>query len=89
VSGRSDHAPCRLRAGPSRGPARPGDPGGLRPGGVALFYDTRRFAYTSNELKVSRAGGPSGDLHVEREVAGSTLLAVFFVRIRLVRPSAA
>ena len=61
----------------------------LRPGGVALIYDLRPFAYTRRELEVFLAGGPFEGVHVEREPFDSGLLAAFFVRIRLVRPSAA
>lgn len=61
----------------------------LRPGGVALIYDLRPFAYTRHELEVFMAGGPFEGVPVEREAVGSALLAVFVVRIRLVRPSSA
>ena len=61
----------------------------LRPGGVALIYDLRPFAYTRRELEVFLAGGPFEGAHVEREPFDSGFLAAFFVRIRLVRPSAA
>lgn len=61
----------------------------LRPGGVALIYDLRPFAYTRRELEVFLAGGPFEGVHVEREPFDSGFLAAFFVRIRLVRPSAA
>ncbi|HKQ18059.1 MAG TPA: methyltransferase domain-containing protein, partial [Solirubrobacterales bacterium] len=59
----------------------------LRPGGVALVYDLRPFAYTRHELEVFLAGGPFEAVHVEREPAGTGGLGIFFVRIRLVRPS--
>ena len=59
----------------------------LRPGGSALVYDLRPFAHTPHELEVFLAGGQFEGVHVEREPVGSGLLAAFFVRIRLVRPS--
>lgn len=58
----------------------------LRPGGLALIYDLRPFAYTRHELEGFLAGGPFAGAHVERQAVGSGLLAAFFVRIRLVRP---
>jgi len=61
----------------------------LRPGGVALIYDLRPFAYTRRELEVFLAGGPFGGAPVERGHFASGFLAAFFVRIRLVRPSRA
>ena len=61
----------------------------LRPGGIALIYDLRPFAYTGRELEVFLAGGPFEGVHLEREPFDSGFLAAFFVRIRLVRPSAA
>ena len=61
----------------------------LRPGGVALIYDLRPFAYTHDELEVFLAGGPFEGTHVEREPFDSGMLAAVFVRVRLVRPSAA
>lgn len=61
----------------------------LRPGGSALVYDLRPFAYTSHELEVFLAGGPFEGVHVEREALGSGFLAAFFVRIRIVRPAPA
>lgn len=61
----------------------------LRPGGIALIYDLRPFAYTRHELEVFLAGGSFEGVHVEREPFDSGLLSAFFVRIRLVRPSAA
>jgi ubiquinone/menaquinone biosynthesis C-methylase UbiE len=61
----------------------------LHPGGLALIYDLRPFAYTRHELEVFLAGGPFDGVHVEREPVGAGLLATFFVRIRLVRPSQA
>jgi SAM-dependent methyltransferase len=61
----------------------------LRPGGVALVYDLRPFAYTRHELEVFLAGGPFEGAHVERDLLGSGLLAVSFVRVRLVRPTEA
>ncbi len=59
----------------------------LRPGGVALIYDLRPFAYTRHELEVFLAGGAFEGSHVEREPVDSRLLGLAFVRIRLVRPS--
>ena len=61
----------------------------LLPGGAALIYDLRPFAYTRHELEVFLSGGPFEGVEVEREPLGSGLLAAFFVRIRLVRPSSA
>ena len=61
----------------------------LRRGGVSLIYDLRPFAYTRHELEVFLAGGPFEGSHVEREPLDSGLLGVFFVRIRIVRPSEA
>lgn len=61
----------------------------LRPGGIALIYDLRAFAYTRRELEIFLAGGPFEGVHVEREPFDTSLLAAFFVRIRLIRPSPA
>ena len=61
----------------------------LRPGGIALIYDLRPFAYTRLELEVFLAGGPFEGVHVQREPVDPGLLAAFFVRIRLVRPPSA
>lgn len=61
----------------------------LRPGGIALIYDLRPFVYTRHELEVFLAGGPFEGAHLEREPLCAGLLAAFFVRIRLVRPSPA
>ena len=61
----------------------------LRPGGVALVYDLRPFAYTRHELEVFLAGGPFEGADLEREPLGSGLLAVSIVRVRLVRPTEA
>jgi SAM-dependent methyltransferase len=61
----------------------------LRPGGLALIYDLRPFAYTRHELEVFLAGGSFEGVHVEREPFDSGLLSAVFVRIRLVRPTAA
>jgi SAM-dependent methyltransferase len=61
----------------------------LRPGGLALIYDLRPFAYTRHELEVFLAGTPFEGAHVERHPVGSGLLAAFFVRIRFARPSEA
>lgn len=61
----------------------------LRPGGVALVYDLRPFAYTRHELEVFLAGGPFESVRVEREPVSSGPLGLLFVRIRLVRPTKA
>ena len=61
----------------------------LRPGGIALVYDLRPFAYTRHELEVFLAGGMFEGVHVERDAVGTGLLAAFFIRVRLVRPSEA
>lgn len=54
--------------------------------GVAIL-GVRPFAYTRRELEVFLAGGPLESVHVEREPASTPLLGLFFVRIRLMRPS--
>lgn len=58
----------------------------LRPGGVALIYDLRLFAYSTRELEVFLAGGPFEAAHVAWEPVASGLMGLFFVRIQLVRP---
>lgn len=58
----------------------------LRPGGTALIYDLRPFAYTRRELEVFLAGGPFQGAHLERELVRLGPLPALFVRIRLVRP---
>ncbi len=60
----------------------------LRPGGIALVYDLRPFAYTQRELEVFLAGGPFEGASLERALVDPGLLPALFVRIRLVRPSA-
>ena len=60
----------------------------LCPGGFALIYDLRPFAYTRHELEVFLAGGPFEGADLERGPVDSRSLGLFFVRIRLVRPSA-
>ena len=59
----------------------------LRPGGIALVFDLRAFAYTHHELEVSFAGGPFEGAHFEREPVEAGVLGLLFVRIRLVRPT--
>ena len=59
----------------------------LRPGGLALIYDLRPFAYTTPELEVFLAGGPFETAPLDRGPAGAALLGTVFVRIRLVRPA--
>lgn len=61
----------------------------LHPGGIALIYDLRPFAYTHHELEVFLAGGPFEGVLVEREPFETGFLGAFFVRIRLLRPPAA
>lgn len=58
----------------------------LRPGGIAVIYDLRAFAYTRRELEVFFAGGPFEGVHFERAPIDAGVLGLFFVRIRLVRP---
>jgi SAM-dependent methyltransferase len=58
----------------------------LRPGGLALIYDLRPFAYTVHELEVFLAGGPFEGSHVERNLLRLGPLPAAFVRIRLVKP---
>lgn len=58
----------------------------LRPGGVALIYDLRAFAYTRHELETFVAGGPLRGANLEREPLGSGVFAAVFVRIRLTGP---
>lgn len=61
----------------------------LRPGGLALIYDLRPVTYTRRELDAFLAGSPFEGARLERQPLGSGWLAVFFVRIRLVRPRTA
>jgi SAM-dependent methyltransferase len=58
----------------------------LRPGGVALVYDLRPFAYLRHELEVFLAGTPFDGSHLERDLVRLGPLLAGFVRIRLVRP---
>ena len=58
----------------------------LRPGGVALVYDLRPFAYLRHELEVFLAGTPFEGSHLERDLVRLGPLPAGFVRIRLVRP---
>jgi SAM-dependent methyltransferase len=58
----------------------------LRPGGVALVYDLRPFAYLRHELEVFLAGTPFEGSHLERDLVRLGLLPAAFVRIRVVRP---
>lgn len=59
----------------------------LRPRGIALVFDLRTFAYTHHELEMFFAGGPFEGTHFEREPVETGVLGLFFVRIRLVRPT--
>ena len=58
----------------------------LRPGGVALVYDLRPFAYLRHELEVFLGGTPFEGSHLERDLVRLGPLPAAFVRIRLVRP---
>jgi len=58
----------------------------LRPGGVALIYDLRPFAYLRHELKVFIAGTAFERAHLERDLVRLGLLPALFVRMRLVKP---
>lgn len=58
----------------------------LRPGGVALIYDLRPFAYVRRELEVFLAATPFEGSHFERDLVRLGPLPAAFVRIRLVRP---
>jgi len=58
----------------------------LRPGGIALIYDLRPFAYTRHELEVFLAGGPFEGVEVERDLVRLGQVPALFVRIRLVKP---
>jgi SAM-dependent methyltransferase len=57
----------------------------LRPGGVALIYDLRPFAYLRHELEVFLAGTAFASAPVERELVRLGPLPALFVRIRLVK----
>jgi len=59
----------------------------LRPGGQALVYDLRPFAYTRHELEVFFAGGSFEGAELDREPVDSQSLGLFFVQIRVVRPA--
>lgn len=59
----------------------------LGPGGVALVYDLRPFAYLRPELEVFLAGTPFEGAHIERDPVRLGPLPAAFVRIRLVRPT--
>ena len=59
----------------------------LRPGGVALVYDLRPFAYLRAELEVFLAGTPFDGSHFERDLVRLGPLPAAFVRIRLLRPA--
>ena len=61
----------------------------LRPGGVALIYDLRPFAYLRHELEVFLAGTAFGGAPVERELVHLGPFPAVFVRIRLVKPAEA
>ncbi|MBI2755398.1 MAG: class I SAM-dependent methyltransferase [Chloroflexi bacterium] len=58
----------------------------LRPGGTALIYDLRPFAYTRHELEVFVAGTPLEAVPLERALVALGQLPAFFVRIRLAKP---
>jgi ubiquinone/menaquinone biosynthesis C-methylase UbiE len=58
----------------------------LRPGGVALIYDLRPFAYLRHELEVFLAGTPFYGSPVVRELVRLSPLPALFVRIRLSKP---
>lgn len=58
----------------------------LRPGGVALVYDLRPFAYLRHELEAFLAGTPFDRAHLQRELVRLGPLPALFVRIRLVKP---
>jgi SAM-dependent methyltransferase len=60
----------------------------LRPGGVALIYDLRPFAYLRRELEVFLAGTPFEGGDLERELVRLGPLPALFVRIRLGKPAA-
>lgn len=58
----------------------------LRPGGVALIYDLRPFAYLRNELEVFLAGTAFERAHLERDLVRLGPLPALFVRIRVIKP---
>lgn len=59
----------------------------LRPGGIALIYDIRPFAYLRHELEVFLVGTAFEGAQLEREPVRMGLLPAAFVRIRLVKPA--
>ena len=59
----------------------------LRPGGVALVYDLRPFAYLRHELEVFLVGTPFEGSHLKRDLVRLGPLPAAFVRIRLLRPA--
>lgn len=61
----------------------------LRPGGVALIYDLRPFAYLRHELEVFAAGTAFEGTHLERESVRLGPLPALFVQIRLAKPAEA
>lgn len=58
----------------------------LQPGGVALIYDLRPFAYLRAELEAFLAGTPFEQTGVDRAPLRLGPVPPVFVRIRLVRP---
>lgn len=61
----------------------------LRPGGIALIYDLRPFAYLHHELQVFVAGTAFEGSHLDRDLVRLGGLPALFVRIRLVKPGKA
>lgn len=61
----------------------------LRPGGIALVYDLRPFAYTRRELEVFLAGSVFEGARLERDLVRLGPLPALFVAIRLARPAEA
>ncbi len=59
----------------------------LRPGGAALIYDLRLFAYLRHELVVFAAGTAFESTHLQREPVRLGPLPALFVRIKLVKPA--
>jgi len=58
----------------------------LRPGGVALIYDLRPFAYLRHEIEVFLDGTAFEGAPVERQLVRVGPLPALVVRIRLVKP---
>jgi SAM-dependent methyltransferase len=58
----------------------------LRPGGVALIYDLRPFAYVRHELEVFLAATAFQRVELERDLVRLDPLPALFVRIRVVKP---